>query len=73
MSAFDESHPYYVTNAKQRGTKEKPRWSLVHVEFRKKLSAPVRSVSSPCPFLSRSANANTRIVQPERAPEVQAH
>lgn len=41
-SAFDETHPYYVQNAKQRGTKDKPRWSLVHVEFRKKLSKPVR-------------------------------
>lgn len=41
MSAFDEKHPYYVTNPKQRGTKANPRWSMVHVEFRKKLSKPV--------------------------------
>lgn len=58
MSAFDENHPYYVTNPKQRGTKDKPRWSLVHVEFRKKLSTPVRSVFSPHPLLSRLANTN---------------
>ena len=40
-SAFDENAPYYVKNATQRGTEEKPRWFMVHVEFRKKLSQPV--------------------------------
>lgn len=40
-SAFDENSAYYVANAKTRGTVEKPRWSMVHVEFRKKLSKPV--------------------------------
>lgn len=50
MSAFDETSPYYVKNAKTRGTKENPRWSLVHVEFRKKLSKPVGYV-----FASRGA------------------
>lgn len=40
-SAFDENSPFYVENVKMRGTAEKPRWSMVHVEFRKKLSKPV--------------------------------
>ena len=40
-SAFDKNHPYYVQNDKMRGTEGKPRWSMVHVEFRQKLSAPV--------------------------------
>ena len=41
MGAFDENDPYHVANEKNRGTKEKPRWYMVHVEFRKKLSKPV--------------------------------
>lgn len=40
-SAFDEKSLYYVEDEKKRGTLEKPRWSMVHVEFRKKLSTPV--------------------------------
>lgn len=46
MTAFDEKHAGYVENAKMRGTEAKPRWSLVHVEFRKKLSKPVGYVWS---------------------------
>ena len=45
LSAFDEKAPYYVSNAKMRGTMEKPRWFMVHVEFRKKLTKPVTYVS----------------------------
>ena len=41
LSALDENAPYYVKNAKMRGTDAKPRWFMVHVEFRKKLSKPV--------------------------------
>ena len=41
MSAFDENSFYYAENEKMRGTKEKPRWWMVHVEYRKKLSTPV--------------------------------
>lgn len=41
LSAFDENAPYYVKNPKQRGTEDKPRWFMVHVDFRKKLSKPV--------------------------------
>lgn len=40
-SAFDENSPYYPKTANQRGTEAKPRWYMVHVEFRKKLSKPV--------------------------------
>ena len=40
-SVFDENSPFYVEKANMRGTMEKPRWSMVHVEFRKKLSKPV--------------------------------
>lgn len=39
--AFDPNSLYYVENAKMRGTEEKPRWFMVHVEYRKKLSSPV--------------------------------
>ena len=45
LSALDESHPYYVENPKNRGTEAKPRWYMVHVEFRQKLSKPVTYVS----------------------------
>lgn len=38
-TAFDEDSPYY--DAKNAGTMEDPKWSLVHVEFRKKLKVPV--------------------------------
>ena len=41
LSAFDETSHNYVPNPKTRGTQDKPRWYLVHVEFRKKLSVPV--------------------------------
>ena len=41
LSAFDENAPYYVKNATQRGTEERPRWFMVFVEFRKKLSKQV--------------------------------
>ena len=41
MGAFDKNDPYYVENAKQRGSEDKPRWFMVHVEFRKKLTKPV--------------------------------
>lgn len=37
VSAFDENSLYFS----EKGTKDKPRWFLVHVEFRKKLSSPV--------------------------------
>jgi len=40
-SAFDENAAGYVENAKQRGTEAKPKWFMVHVEYRKKLSKPV--------------------------------
>ena len=40
-SALDENSPFYVENPKMRGTEAKPRWSMVHVEFRKKLSKAV--------------------------------
>ena len=39
--AFDENSAYYVENPKMRGSEEKPRWYMVHVEFRKKLTEPV--------------------------------
>lgn len=32
-SAFDENHPYYDA----KSTRDNPKWSLVHVEFRRKL------------------------------------
>ena len=41
LAAFDPNNPYFVQNEKMRGTQEKPRWYLVHVEFRKKLITPV--------------------------------
>ena len=41
LSAFDENAPYFAKNPKMRGTLEKPRWFMVQVEFRKKLSKPV--------------------------------
>ena len=44
LSAFDENSAYYVENVKNRGTEAKPRWYMVHVEFRKKLSKPVTYV-----------------------------
>ena len=44
LSAFNENSAYFVENKKMRGTQEKPRWYMVHVEFRKKLSKPVTYV-----------------------------
>ncbi|KAK3702931.1 hypothetical protein LTR37_014780 [Vermiconidia calcicola] len=41
LSALDENAAYYVKNPKMRGSVEKPRWFMVDVEFRKKLSKPV--------------------------------
>lgn len=41
MGAFDKDGPYYVENEKQRGKQDNPRWFMVHVEYRKKLSKPV--------------------------------
>jgi predicted RNA-binding protein with PUA-like domain len=41
LTAFEEGHHGHVKNPKMRGTEAKPRWFMVHVEFRKKLSAPV--------------------------------
>lgn len=40
-SAFDENSPFYVDNDKMRGTPDKPRWMMVHVEYRNKLTKPV--------------------------------
>ncbi|QIW97507.1 hypothetical protein AMS68_003025 [Peltaster fructicola] len=37
----DDEDAYGYVEPGKRGTADKPQWSLVHVEFRKKLSAPV--------------------------------
>lgn len=44
LSALDENAAYYVKNPKMRGSVEKPRWFMVDMEFRKKLSKPVKYV-----------------------------
>ena len=41
LTALDEKAAYYVKNPKMRGSVEKPRWFMVQVEYRKKLSKSV--------------------------------
>ena len=41
LGAFNENSAYYEAKEGRRGTLEKPGWSMVHVEYRKKLSKPV--------------------------------
>ena len=36
-SAFDKAHPYYD----EKSTRDKPKWCVVHVEFRSKFHDPV--------------------------------
>lgn len=56
-SVFDENSPFYEENSTRRGTEAKPRWFMVHVEFRKKLSKPVTLVLSNLqPLNSHNAN-----------------
>ena len=60
MTAFDEKSPYFVKNPRQRGTPENPKWYMVQVEFRKKLTSPV-TYESPKPPPDSHADRSTSL------------